>query len=92
MNGSKEPKGPKAPKGVRGPHDLRIPSPSHLNLICWSTTLSVSECRSTPCLGQVCSRRCRITQLPVGIIMNFHERHLRDGIRRHVLRPVKPSG
>ncbi len=32
----------------------------------------------------------RLTQLPVGIILNFHERHLRDGIRRHVLRPVKP--
>jgi GxxExxY protein len=30
----------------------------------------------------------RATQLPVGIILNFNERHLRDGIRRHVLHPV----
>jgi GxxExxY protein len=31
----------------------------------------------------------RLTQLPVGIILNFNERHLRNGIRRHVLRPTK---
>lgn len=33
----------------------------------------------------------RATQLPVGIILNFHERHLRDGIRRHVLHATSSS-
>jgi len=31
----------------------------------------------------------RAANLPVGILVNFHARHLRDGIRRHVLRPTK---
>ena len=31
----------------------------------------------------------RATGYPVGIILNCHEQHLRDGIRRHVLKPAK---
>ena len=33
----------------------------------------------------------RLTGLPVGVILNFHEQHLRDGIRRHVLQVPKAS-
>jgi GxxExxY protein len=34
----------------------------------------------------------KLTQFPVGIILNFNERHLKDGIRRHVLEPTGNGG
>jgi GxxExxY protein len=33
----------------------------------------------------------RLTELPVGLILNFHKHHLRNGIRRHIRRTTSSS-